>query len=415
MERGFRGKLTDYIDPSKEISVDITVSGPAVYDYCCFGVDGNNKLSDERYMIFFNQTKSPANEIVLALNDGGGGASYHVNLSHLPNSINKLVFTASIDGDGTMGAISRCSVNIGGSSQLQLNLSGSDFKNEKAIIVIEIYKKDVWRISAVASGFNGGLSDLLKAYGGEEVAPQAATPLAPSAPAVPAKVSLEKKLEKAPALVSLAKPLKVSLEKHNLTDTIARVALTLDISGSMTNSYGNGTVQKIVNKMLPIAVQFDDDGELDFWYYGSSPKRMPSVNIGNYQGAVPRNWQKVMASLGYGNNECKVMQQIIDEYKKSELPAYVIFITDGGVGNANGIKRLLTEASHYPIFWQFVGISGSNYGVLKDLDSMSGRYVDNANFFALDDFNKVSNSDLYDRLLTEFPQWLREVKGKGMI
>ena len=109
------------------------------------------------------------------------------------------------------------------------------------------------------------------------------------------------------------------------------------------------------------------------------------------------------------------MKEVLAEYKRSKLPAYVIFITDGGVGSENEIKKVLIEASHEPIFWQFVGVGGSGYGVLERLDNMSGRYVDNANFFALDDFKRVSNSELYSRLLNEFPQWLQEIKRKRMI
>ena len=33
------------------------------YDSCCFGVDINEKLSDDRYMVFYNQPASPKNEI----------------------------------------------------------------------------------------------------------------------------------------------------------------------------------------------------------------------------------------------------------------------------------------------------------------------------------------------------------------
>jgi hypothetical protein len=48
------------------------------------------------------------------------------------------------------------------------------------------------------------------------------------------KVSLEKKLsERAPQLVSLAKPITEQLERHNIQDVVARVALVMDISGSM--------------------------------------------------------------------------------------------------------------------------------------------------------------------------------------
>jgi hypothetical protein len=109
------------------------------------------------------------------------------------------------------------------------------------------------------------------------------------------------------------------------------------------------------------------------------------------------------------------MREVIAEYKKSQLPAYVLFITDGSVSHEKDIKQLIIESSQMPIFWQFVGVGGSGYGVLERLDTMSGRYVDNANFFALDDFRKVSNEELYDRLLTEFPQWLKEIRAKKII
>jgi stress response protein SCP2 len=421
IQKGFRCKLEDYVNPTNEITVEITVSGQSVYDYSCFGVDGADKLSDDQYMIFYNQTSSPANEITLSQNTTG--AIYHIHLSRLPLSINKLVFTVSIDGSGTMNGINQCSVNIGqsGNNKLQFNLTGSDFQNEKAIIIIEIYRKDVWRLATVGSGFNGGLADLLKTYGGEEITHDSAQTT--NSQQTPSKVSLEKRLEKeAPALLSLAKPLKISLEKYKLTDTTAKVALVLDISGSMYGQYQNGTVQEIVNKTLPLAVQFDDDGEIDFWYYGNSCKRMDAVNMHNYQRVVPTDWEgmsslgyKFMLSLGGGNNEPTVMREVIAEYKKSKVPAYVLFITDGGVSSENDIKHLLIESSKMPIFWQFIGVGGSGYGILERLDTMSGRYVDNANFFALDDFRRVSNEELYDRLLTEFPQWLKEIRVKKII
>ena len=407
IQRGFRDKLEKYLNVNQDFEVELSTSGLAVYDTSCFGVDENNKLSDDRYMVFYNQTRSPDNEI--SYSTSGSTTKFTINLSKLPAKINKLVFSVSIDGNGTMGAISshNASVKQGNSLLLNMNLNNKDFHEEKAIISIEIYKKDVWRVAAVASGFNGGLSDLLKFYGGEEAKPVVA-------PVVP-KVSLEKKLQEgAPQLVSLAKPLKVELEKRNLQDCIAKVALVLDISGSMTGRYENGTVQEIVNKILPLAVQFDDDGELDFWYYGNYPKRMPSVNMKNYQKATS-GWRSIMSSLGGGTEAGVVMKEVISEYKNSDIPAYVIFISDGEFFDEDRAKNLIIKASKNPIFWQFVGIGGGRYGLLENLDTMSGRYIDNANFFAIDDFRQVNNSELYSRLLNEFPQWLKEARAKGII
>ncbi|MBQ7193545.1 MAG: TerD family protein [Synergistaceae bacterium] len=161
--RGYRGKILN-----DEITVDMNVSGNSVYDFSCFGVDVDDKLTDDRYMIFYNQPSSPEGEITYSPYDNG--AKFAVSLSKLPSKIAKLVFTVSIDGAGTMGEISSHTLIISaGSEAMTMKLSGGDFQNERAIISIEIYRKDGWRISAVAAGFDGGLRELLKRYGGQEM------------------------------------------------------------------------------------------------------------------------------------------------------------------------------------------------------------------------------------------------------
>ena len=190
LKRGMRDKLDKYVNLNGIIDIEMSISGSDTYDFCCFGVDVNDKLSDDRYMIFYNQTSSPNNEIQYS--GSGNSAGFRVNLSSLPMSINKLVFTASIDGNSTMGSINShiFRLNQNGMNALGLQLSGTDFKQEKAIITVEIYRKDVWRINSVARGFNGGLGDLLRSYGGEEAAPEV-----PEQVPQPDKISLEKKLE----------------------------------------------------------------------------------------------------------------------------------------------------------------------------------------------------------------------------
>lgn len=412
MVKGWKDKLENHVNINEKIFVDMKAKGNAEYDFCCFGVDGNGKLSDDRYMIFYNQKTSPKAEV--SEEDIADGVRYTLNLPTIPDFINRLVFTVSIDGNKTMGEMNSLETKVyqSGAKDIEMTLGGNDFSNEKAVIVMEIYRKDVWRIGCVASGFDGGLSALLKYFGGEEVVSES---VQESVVAEPIKVSLEKKMEKAPELISLVKPLVFELKKKNLETTVARVGLVLDISGSMVPRFKNGTVQSIVNKTLPLAVQFDDDGELDFWFYGTTARNMNSVNLKNYTTAVPEDWKHLMLDLGGRNNEPIVMRMVVDEYKDTKIPAYVLFITDGGVNQKREIQNIITEASHLPIFWQFVGVGGKNYGILEKLDTMSGRYVDNAGFFALDDFKKVSNEELYARLLEEFPSWLEEIREKGMI
>ena len=207
LQRGSRGKLKNSL-----LKIKLQITGAATYDYTCFGVDKNEKLSDDRYMIFYNQTASPQNEIFYT--EINGGAEFKVNLEKIPTAIQKLIFTGSIDGAGKMSEISNCKFLIEQDGEIfAAEFGGADFQNEKAVTALEIYRKDGWRFNIVARGFDGGLDTLLKFYGGEQIeeSPKVATPPAPK------KISLEKKIsEAAPKLVSLVKPLKVALEKKNL-------------------------------------------------------------------------------------------------------------------------------------------------------------------------------------------------------
>ena len=66
------------------------------------------------------------------------------------------------------------------------------------------------------------------------------------------------------------KSLKIVLEEKQLTTVTARVGLVLDITGLMRTLYKNGTVQKVVERILAVAAEFDDDGMLDIWVYDNN-------------------------------------------------------------------------------------------------------------------------------------------------
>ena len=213
------------------------------------------------------------------------------------------------------------------------------------------------------------------------------------------------------------KSVRIILEKKKLTGVQARVGLVLDITGSMRKMYRNGTVQKVVERILAIASQFDDDGMLDVWVYDHEFTRLAPVSEEDFVGYVNREILENDDVHKFGrNDEPLVMQDVMEKYllkEPSKLPAYVVFINDGGCKKT--IKPLIISSSDKPIFWQFVGIGDGNFDFLKKLDEMDGRFVDNANFFQVEDIENVSDEQLYDSLLNELPEWLKEVKGKGII
>jgi tellurite resistance protein TerA len=203
--RGQKSKLDDLgCGQSFNVDVELKLAGTSA-DVSCFGLDSAERLSDDRYMVFYNQLASPGDAVKLTI--AGDRSSFAVNLAALPESISKLVFTAAIDS-GAMRSLSQGSVTVGGVAQFPL--AGADFQDEKAVILAELYRKDgLWRFGAVGQGFNGGLSALLTHFGGSESASSSASApsVAPApAPAPQARVSLSKvTLEKRGDKISLEK------------------------------------------------------------------------------------------------------------------------------------------------------------------------------------------------------------------
>lgn len=199
LQQGQRVSIAS-LAPSNKISVAITLSSPHTIDLACFGIDAQGKMSDDRYMVFFNQPVSPCGAIRQV-----GHAEFSMDLSAVPASIDKLVLTASIDGAGAMRDIkpSFFTVQEGGSVKATCNFGGETFAAEKAIMLAEVYRKNgEWRLNIVLQGFNDGLDALVRHFGGEVAEENPAPAPQPAS----GKISLEKKVaEKAPALISLAK------------------------------------------------------------------------------------------------------------------------------------------------------------------------------------------------------------------
>lgn len=196
--RGQKGKLADMgCAGAFQIVLNIAAQGMDV-DIACFGLDENGKLSDDRYMVFFNQKSCPGGGVTLEIGDGK--STFTTDVSRLPDQLHKLVFAASIGGEGTCAKLGSSSMRLGDATFL---FSGNDFQDEKAVIIGEIYRRDgQWRFGAVGQGFNGGLSALLKHFGGTEVESSPTPAPAPE----PKKVSLSKiTLEKRGDKVSLEK------------------------------------------------------------------------------------------------------------------------------------------------------------------------------------------------------------------
>ncbi|WP_157947705.1 TerD family protein [Abditibacterium utsteinense] len=210
--RGQRIKLTDLASEALATwRVELSIEAPGkVIDYSCFGLDSNRKLSDDRYFVFYNQPRSPDGCISWQA-DSDTSAQFTIDLKPLPPSIKYLVFTATLDGSGSMSQIRQGKLQIIHQSVPAVySFAGSDFDKETAIILGEIYHREVWRIAAVGQGFAGGLSALLKHFGGQEIedgtqnpASSQAAPKTPPAPIQPTSLPVSSPTLASPALASI--------------------------------------------------------------------------------------------------------------------------------------------------------------------------------------------------------------------
>ena len=391
------------------LRITLSYPGTAAFrseiDASAFMLSAQNKVRGDADFIFFNQPSAPNGS--LSLTSSAGNSQFSLDLRKVDADIVKIALTLVIDGPDSVSGLQRIQMNAEGVATFDIPLAG---RSEKALIVAEVYRHNGnWKLRASGQGFNGGLEPLAVHFGVDVTSPSPAPAPAPTS----TTVSLEKRIqEKAPRLISLAKTVTVSLAKHNLQSVKAKVAFVLDASGSMTGEFKKGNVQAVLDRIAVLAVQFDDDGDMDMWGFAEKHRKYKDVTLDNLDGYVADiqnsarrgRWEN-LPGLGGINNEPPVLEEIIDTFKHSDLPVYVVFITDGGISKTRAIKEAIRRSANYPIFWKFLGLGGSGYGILEQLDTFTDRRIDNTHFFAIDDFATMSDERLYDLLLEEFKDW----------
>ncbi|WP_297619931.1 VWA domain-containing protein [Nocardia sp.] len=427
--------------------------------------------------VFYNQPQHPG-AAVRHLGKRGDFDALEVNLAAVEGDIERIAVCASADG-GSFGQVPGLQLRlIDAASDAEIAHFDIAAGPETAMWCGELYRRGgAWKFRAVGQGWSSGLAGLATDFGitvekepAQAVAPAPApaphlppkaapTPSAgylppPAGPvpapggpvlaaAAPPGIRLTKGEEHLPVdmrkRLSLRKEqVAVSLAKRGISGLTARVVLVLDASGSMTPLYDKQLVHRVVERMAAVAAQLDDNGDMQAWTFASTPARLPDLAIADMPQWIslhvrcgklslfgnrkpPRDLQPGqvdMRTVGIQNEEQKVIAEVRSYIRSEPLPAptLVLFFSDGGVYKNNEIEQELRAAVEEPIFWQFVGLgTRSGYGVLERLDTMAGRRVDNVGFFAVDDIDQISDPELYDRLLSEFPAWINEATRAGIL
>jgi len=407
--------------------LEVSVAGaqPGTVDLLVFQLGASGTVRREDDLVFFNQPRSPEGAVELV-----GGDHVRVDLAGIPADVATLAVAVALD-DGVadpLGQVAGLGATVSDGAETH-TAPASGLGAERAALLVEVYRRgDGWKVRSVSAGWAEGLASLVTHFGvavAEDEPAAAPAPAPTAAPAAPPaadgprsvpgeeRVSLEKRQQ-----LDLRKREvhKVLLEKGAATQR-ARVIMVIDKTGSMHQLYATKAIHRVVERMVPVAVQLDDDGALEAYLYARSYLRLPDLHVADTHlhlrgivGGVDYN------AIGHGNDEIPIMNAVLDDIRPdAPTPTLVLFFTDGGFAKRQEIADLVSKASHRPAFWQFVGLGKAKYGVLERLDEMEGRVVDNVGFFAVDDIDTVDDAELYRRLLGEFPDWLRDARAAGVL
>ena len=209
-------------------------------------------------------------------------------------------------------------------------------------------------------------------------------------------------------MLNLSKDSGINLGCHT-----ARVVAVMDYSGSMRGLYRNGSVQKTLDRLIPLGLRFDDNGEVDVYIFHDGYKQLCGMNLSNYDKYV----EDIINTSGerFGSTYyAPVLNDIMNKYFKNkhtsydDTPVFVIFITDGSNMDKRNTDKAIRESSNLPMFVQFIGIGDNDsFEYLRKLDDLSGRNVDNTGFIKVSDFNTISDDELYTKLLDQYVAWLK--------
>jgi len=147
LARGQRSRLADLGLGAQPFTISLSMQSVGLtVDAACFGLDAQRKLSDERYMTFFNQPETPCGGVKQTAPN-----CFRFDLSRLPNTIDALVITLAIEGSGAMSSLGACRATFDAAAEFLFE--GKLFASERAIMLVELYRKDgQWRVRRSRTG-----------------------------------------------------------------------------------------------------------------------------------------------------------------------------------------------------------------------------------------------------------------------
>lgn len=223
----------------------------------------------------------------------------------------------------------------------------------------------------------------------------------------------------------------------------AKVALCLDVSESMSPYYESGKVQFFTQKVLGLGAYLDVNSQVDVFLFSEKTHHageMTQYNYATFLDDALENYN-LTGTAKFSSAIKKIRKFYFPDasleaeppIKKPYFPIYVLFVSNGNTEDEDETAIELSKASHSPVFWQFITIGVTrgdvgngfwawlkkpfleDYSFLQKLDDLPDRFIDNADFFNISDPFKVNDEELFEKLMTEYPDWIKEAISKKIL
>lgn len=209
---------------------------------------------------------------------------------------------------------------------------------------------------------------------------------------------------------------RLTLEKRSVpTGIIMAVKVMIDVSQSMQAMFASGTVQEVVDRLIPVAMRFDDNQSLEAYAFSSKVQQVKDIkpeHFGDYVRTV--FLPSVKNSVLWGGTSYSVAWNQLSQDitpskpgflkglfgKKQEVqpPSFVLFATDGDTqGDEYESEQQLIDLASKNCYVLLVGIGRLRFSFLE---RMADKY-DHVGFVSFPDIATISDEAMYEKLLSE--------------
>lgn len=136
---------------------------------------------------------------------------------------------------------------------------------------------------------------------------------------------------------------------------VARVSLCIDISGSMGELFKKGLIESLARQAVKTSMELDD-GTVDLFLFGKKAHFYGAIrkdDLSNISKKIRKSYR-----LELGTDYSCAFEMVNERYKfasdKSDMPAVVLFATNGDTDNHRKALDQLKNSGASKLHWQFM-------------------------------------------------------------